>query len=291
MTQFGVTDLNSSLRHAAMELHQLQDQREIQWKQALIEKDKKIEEKDLMINKIKEDFSYNLFLIDARDKEIKRLNSLLAEQAQVISEKSERIDQLLSENKRLALLEESNRKKFKSNQESNKQLFLQLKSSIEKTVWEHEEIDISQKKMIETLRFQIKEAHEQHNTALETQRNQLSQLFDELLSKSINEKQRQITDEKQRNKILVNKLEAQKISIIELNQIIKDFDNEKILFQNEISSKNNEILSLESKVSLVSEELLNEKKKIEDKIKLLENKENSLQSITLEFQNRESKVS
>ncbi len=75
----GLGQFSEMIRAKERELHQIQDQRNAQLETMIVERDKLLVESSKRYEQLKEDFEYNLSLIEARDIEIERLEKALVE--------------------------------------------------------------------------------------------------------------------------------------------------------------------------------------------------------------------
>lgn len=79
-------DISETIRQKERELHEIHDLRCAQLERMVEERDQLISEASKKFELMKDDFNYNLALIDARDKEIDKLENLVKTQQQKLQE-------------------------------------------------------------------------------------------------------------------------------------------------------------------------------------------------------------
>jgi uncharacterized coiled-coil protein SlyX len=112
--------MSEMIRAKERELQQFQDMRNAQLEEMIVDRDKLLLESTKRYDQLKDDFEYNLTLIDARDKEIERLERAVADREY---ERDELQQQLRSLSVRLEVVQqkESERvQKMELDKQSNK---------------------------------------------------------------------------------------------------------------------------------------------------------------------------
>jgi uncharacterized protein (DUF3084 family) len=87
--------ISEVIRAKERELQKIQELRFSQLEKTIDERDKVLAESNQRFEKLKDDFQYNLRLIEARDKEIKRLEGIIDKQAK-LNEELERENKVLN---------------------------------------------------------------------------------------------------------------------------------------------------------------------------------------------------
>jgi hypothetical protein len=150
---------------------------------------------------LKDDFQYNLSLLEARDAEIARLNSventLKSELEDSDAEKialSNRLNDILRKDVDRA-------KKHKHDREKTKQMLSELQEELETLRWSTADEISCRTREVESLKKDLRRSHMEKDDALETQRTELTHTYDKLLQareKEFADQEKYIADQVER---------------------------------------------------------------------------------------------
>jgi chromosome segregation ATPase len=159
------------------------------------ERDTLLLESSKRFDQLKDDFQYNLALLDARDKEIQRLEAVAESGTLRIKELDIDKKSLLGKIETLMQNENMRINQFDQEKANNKKRLLQLKEEIEHTVWTSGETLKSKERDLTSLRVELTQQKAEYEEQIESQRNDLTKTFERLLQQredSFKEKERQI---------------------------------------------------------------------------------------------------
>lgn len=193
-----IEQISQIIKSKEQELHAIHELRCEQLEELVQERDNLLLESGHRFDQLKEDFQFNLLLIEARDKEINRLEEIIDEQAASIQECDGLRKQAFLKLESLEQREKEREKKLASDKVVNKQIFDELRDVIESMKWAAEEEAQSKAKEIEYLRKEIRNAHVQKEESLESQRKDLTDAFEKILHQredSFSSKERDIAQQ------------------------------------------------------------------------------------------------
>jgi len=191
-------ELNDIIRLKEKELQEIHTLRCTNLESLLCEREEMLVESAKRFEQLREDFQYNLTLIEARDKEIQRFEHLF-------KNKSLECDSLISEKGRLLELVEAfstREREVDSKREAdkivNKRIIDDLKVVVDSMKWTNDEELRSKIRDIENLKYEIQTLHIQREESLESQRKDLTNAFEQIINQrenSFNEKERGIAEQ------------------------------------------------------------------------------------------------
>ena len=175
----GITNL---IRLKERELHEIHDLRCTQLQKLIEERDLIILDSHKRFESLKEDFSYNLTLLEARDGEIKRLESQFDGLNASINELTEDKSSLLN---RLEIMEKRDSEKtvkFDKEKTVSKRILAELKDAIESMKWASLEESKAKQREIDILREDNRLLTVSKEDSLEAQRRDLTKTFENLIA-------------------------------------------------------------------------------------------------------------
>eukprot|EP01031_Cornospumella_fuschlensis_P033287 gene33287-40270_t len=190
-----MTDL---IRLKEKELHQFQDIRNSQLEAMIAEKDKKIQEMKQKFELLKDDFQYNLQLIEARDKEIEKLDLLVKTTQKKNDELEQRVKGLNNKIDHLQLKEAERTEKLEQDKLMHKRVLDELKAVIESMQWSADEEIKTKSQEIERLKNEMFQLNRLKEEALESQRKDLTATFEAIIQnreESFQEKESEIASQ------------------------------------------------------------------------------------------------
>lgn len=169
------------IRSKERELQQIQDLRNLQLETMLEERDRLLVESSRRFEQLKEDFQYNLQLIEARDVEIERLESQLTAKDDEMHQAEENIKALSMKLDHLHQKEVERLQKADQERQQNKKIFDELKAVIESVQFSAEEENKLKQMEIDKLKKDIDTLYQSKEHALELQRKDLTGTFEQIL--------------------------------------------------------------------------------------------------------------
>ncbi|RYZ88426.1 MAG: hypothetical protein EOP04_09435, partial [Proteobacteria bacterium] len=255
-----MTDL---IRLKEKELHQFQDIRNSQLEAMLTEKDKKIQEMKQKFELLKDDFQYNLQLIEARDKEIERLDQLVKAQQKKNDELEQRVKGLNNKVDHLQLKEAERTEKLEQDKLMHKRVLDELKAVIESMQWSADEEIKTKTHEIERLKSEIYQLNRLKEEALEGQRKDLTATFEAIIQnreESFQEKESEIASQIHLLEKRVEKIHSENAK---LKSETKDAKLLITRLEDEVESKEQKIRQLQYDL----DDLHRQKEGIEDTLK------------------------
>ena len=174
-------DITQLIRIKEKELHDVHDQRCRQLEQLVAERDNLLIESSKRFEQLRDDFQYNLALLEARDTEIERLESHVKQVSDELNESNAERRALRG---RIDILEIKEAERFEKHEESkaaNKRILQELKDVIESMRWAAAEETRVKEREIESLKEDIQRIHHSRDESLEAQRKDLTHTFETLL--------------------------------------------------------------------------------------------------------------
>lgn len=108
----GMNNITDVIRAKERELQKIQDMRFSQLERTIEERDQLLLESSRRFEQLKDDFQYNLRLLEARDKEITRLESIIEKQGRDREEVDQQVRNLLSRIESMQQKEKERTEKF-----------------------------------------------------------------------------------------------------------------------------------------------------------------------------------
>ena len=174
-------DLTHLIRAKEKQLHDIHDERCEQLEKLIAERDQLLIESSKRFEQLRDDFQYNLALLEARDQEIERLEAHIHK---VSSELNESHADRRALRGRIEVLETKEVERFEKHEEAksaNKRILQELKDVIEATRHAAAEEARAREREIEALKDDIQRVHQSRDESLETQRKDLTHTFEALL--------------------------------------------------------------------------------------------------------------
>jgi hypothetical protein len=221
-------DITQLIRLKERELHEINDLRCNKLEIIINQRDNNIKDLNNKFNKLKDDFIYNLTLLEARDKELLRIenefNIINNNNSNILNENKILINKLnileLRDNERI--------KKYNIEKLNYKTILNDMKEALENMKWSNnEDIKIKTNDIIQ-LKNDIKILIQSRDEALDTQRNDLTNTFENLYQtreKSYYDKEQgisiQITKLNEKHSKLITEINKYK-NLIQISQRNKE---------------------------------------------------------------------
>lgn len=176
-----LNDISQLIYVKERELKEIQEMRCLQLEELIANRDALLVESSRRFEKMKEDFQYNLTLLEARDAEILRLETHLEEKMKQLSTSEFDRKTLMT---KLEAIEHRDKDRFeKAEQEkvNQKRILQELKEVIESMRWAQAEETKSKAREVESLREELHRLHNSREECLESQRRDLTHTFEQLL--------------------------------------------------------------------------------------------------------------
>lgn len=173
--------INEMIRHKERELQQIQDIRNAQLENMLEERDRLLVESSRRFEQLKEDFTYNLQLIEARDQEMERLEHQLQSKDQDIQLLQDDIKSLTMKIEHMNKREIDKMQKAEQERGNHKKIFDELKAVIESIQFSAEEENKHKQMEIDKLKKDLDVLYQSKEHALELQRKDLTNTFEQIL--------------------------------------------------------------------------------------------------------------
>eukprot|EP01038_Epipyxis_sp_PR26KG_P013803 gene13803-18513_t len=178
-----IANIADIIRQKERELHDIHDLRCNQLEALLQERDTLLMDASRRFEQLKEDFKYNLALIEARDQEINRLEGIVKVQSKTLEDSNIEIKQLNTKVDLYETKESERTKKLEHEKITNKRILDELKDVIESMRWSAEEDSKSKAREIELLKNDINHLNQLREDSLESQRKDLTKSFEIILQK------------------------------------------------------------------------------------------------------------
>lgn len=175
-------DYSSLIRLKERELHEIHDLRVKQLEKVIEEKEGVLMNAQGRFEQLKEDFRYNLTLLEARDQEIDRLEKTLTATNQQLLDCDTERRSLVGRVELLELREVDRVERFKQDQLNSKRILQELKDVIESMRWAAAEEGKTKQREIDNLKEELIRATNSREESLESQRRDLTHTFEQLLS-------------------------------------------------------------------------------------------------------------
>lgn len=188
-------DISGLIQQKEAELRGIHEMRCTQLEGMVTERDALLLESSKRFNQLKDDFQYNLALLDARDKEIQRVEGIAETCNTRIKELDLEKKSLLQKIEHLVQQDNDRIVAFEQEKGNNKKRLLQLKEEIEHTVWTSGETVKAKERDITSLRVELTRAKAEYDDQIESQRKDLTKTFELLMHQRedvFKEKERQI---------------------------------------------------------------------------------------------------
>jgi len=172
-----VRDISQLVQAKERELHEMHELRCLQLEKMIEERDGLLQESTRRFDLLRDDFQYNLSLLEARDKEIGRLN-----QVEVKLEAAEQEKGNLSKRIEMMMMKECE-KEEKSQQDKivNKKILIELQNEVEALRWTTTDELQSKSREIEQARQEVWRVQTERDESLERQRLELTELYENML--------------------------------------------------------------------------------------------------------------
>ena len=174
-------DITQLIRIKEKELHEIHDHRCQQLERQIGERDNLLIESSKRFEQLRDDFQYNLALLEARDQEIERLESHVK---QITLELNDSTAERRALRGRIDILEIKETERFEKHEETkaaNKRILQELKDVIESMRWAAAEETKVKEREIEALKEDLVRTHHSRDESLEAQRKDLTHTFETLL--------------------------------------------------------------------------------------------------------------
>jgi chromosome segregation ATPase len=169
------------IRIKEKELHEIHDQRCGQLEQLVGERDGLLIESSKRFEQLKDDFQYNLALLEARDQEIERLEEHIQKINNQLGVNESEKSALKGRVDILEIKEKERFEKHEENKVANKRILTELKDVIESMRWASAEDNRLKIREIDALKEEIRRINVSKEESLETQRRDLTHTFEVLI--------------------------------------------------------------------------------------------------------------
>jgi hypothetical protein len=190
-------NLSEMIRQKERELHEIHEMRCSTLESSLVEKEASLKEASDRFTQLRDDFEYNLSLLETRDKEVGRLDSLL-QQAAVEKDKKEMENKALLQRLDRYLEQEKHNKVRESETTATSKVVLQeMYQEIESVRWAMTEELKARQKEILGLKADLRRLQTSREQALQSQRHDLSSTFENMLTQreaAFKEREKSLTD-------------------------------------------------------------------------------------------------
>jgi chromosome segregation ATPase len=180
-------DLSVLIKAKERELHEFHQLRCDLLEKVVKERDTLLLEASNRFDQLRDDFQYNLTLLEARDKELRRLETVIANDGVAIAQLkadnkalSERCDHLIRK-------DEERTRQIEEEKSLNKAKVIQMKQEIENLGWLTSEENRGKNREIDTLKSEIARLTKAHRDDLDRQRSELHHTFDRLSEERAND--------------------------------------------------------------------------------------------------------
>jgi hypothetical protein len=178
----GMDEMSQLIRLKERELHEVQDMRCGALERMVEERDQLVSDVTKRFEQLKEDFSYNLTLLEARDKEIDRLEVSLSGKSTELEENETERRTLVSRMEVLELRDAERSEKHILEKNNSKRILQELKDAIESMKWAASEEAKSKQREIDVVREDNRVLAASREESLESQRRDLTSTFEQLIS-------------------------------------------------------------------------------------------------------------
>jgi hypothetical protein len=213
-------------------------------------------------NLLRDDFQYNLTLLEARDTEIARLGQVELNLLQEIEAKQAENKTLFSKIEKLQAKEADQYQRSQQEKNQTKKLLIELKEEIESLRWSTNEEILLKTKEIASLQSELTHSHLTRQEALDSQRQELTQTYEKIIEnieKESREKEQYISEQiallekrfeqltgdnvrlKNEGKSLMRKLEQE-------NEERRELEEKCIQLEWNLNEKEREMLEMEDKL-------------------------------------------
>ena len=176
-----IGDISSLIRLKERELHEIHDLRCQQLERLVDERDQLILGAQSRFEQLKEDFRYNLTLLEARDQEIARLEQSIATTNSQFADCETERRGLVNRVELLELRDVDRTERAKHDQASNKKILQELKDVIESMRWAAVEESKAKQREIDSLKDELARATHSREESLDSQRRDLTRTFEHLI--------------------------------------------------------------------------------------------------------------
>lgn len=163
------------------ELKEIQEMRCLQLEKHVMQKDSLLIESGKRFNKMKEDFKYNLKLLEARDNEILRLENIVNSKDNEIIRYRTEYNTLLDKVAINETREMEQVEKYKQERAANKRILEGLKEGIESMKWASLEENKSKDRELCMLKEEVIRLNKSRDDMLDSQRHDLTATFEQLI--------------------------------------------------------------------------------------------------------------
>ena len=190
-----MSDISDAIRLKEQELSKMHEIRILRLENMIKQRDEELISKTKKLEHLKDDFQFNLNIVEERDKEVLRLDTLLTKYASELELKEKQTKNLTLQLSRYTTLEKQNKEKDKLEKASTKTLMKEMYEEIESVRWAMTEELKAKTAEIDALKGDLKRTHTSREQALEKQRQELSETFEDVLKQredSIQEREQAI---------------------------------------------------------------------------------------------------
>ena len=175
------SEMSQLIRLKERELHEVQDMRYNALEKLVEERDHVNAELSRRFDQLKEDFSYNLTLLEARDQEIERLEGNLKEKSTSLEDSEAERRTLVTRIEVLELRESEREEKHLAERNNSKRILQELRDAIESMKWAASEESKTKQRQIDVLREDNRVLASSREESLESQRRDLTTTFEQLI--------------------------------------------------------------------------------------------------------------
>ena len=177
----GMEEISQLIRLKERELHEIHDMRCANLEKLVEDREHLVAEATKRFEQLKEDFSYNLVLLGARDEEINRLEGELSEKSEALDKSEGERRSLVSKVEVLELRDTERAEKHVHEKNNSKRILQELKDVIESMKWAAAEETKAKSREIDVLRDDNRLLAASREESLESQRRDLTSTFEQLI--------------------------------------------------------------------------------------------------------------
>ena len=176
-----MSDISDAIRLKEQELSKMHEIRILRLENMIKQRDEELITYKKKLEHLKDDFQFNLNIVEERDKEVLRLDTLLTKYASELELKEKQTKSLTLQLSRYTTLEKQNKEKDKLEKASTKTLMKEMYEEIESVRWAMTEELKAKSTEIDALKSDLQRTHTSREQALEKQRQELSETFEDVL--------------------------------------------------------------------------------------------------------------
>jgi chromosome segregation ATPase len=225
------------IRSKEAELHAIQQLRCDHLEKLVREREALLLEASKRFDQLRDDFQYNLTLLEARDSELRRLEDIITNNATRIATLENEKKTLLERCDGLIRKDEERTQQIEEEKAAHKTKIVQLKQEIETLTWMTAEENRAKSREIESLKADITRMTASHHEALDRQRSEMQHTFDRINEDRANEYDAHERDIAQQISALDERFELLKTENLRLKATSNDAQRQLERLTEEVAAK------------------------------------------------------